>query len=275
MSAVQHVRVAARRPVLVNGVEIAPAAIAAETQNHPADNPEAAREAAARALVIRELLLQEARRLGLAAAPQTDEEGRRETDDEALIRAVLEREVRTPEADEASCRRYYDNNLGRFTSPDIYEAAHILLSVAPDDKDAYAAAVREAETMISLIAERPERLGPFARERSACPSAAEGGNLGQLTQGQTVPEFETFLFALDDGQLCPVPVKTRYGVHVLRLDRKIAGRTLPFETVKDGIAAYLADASWRRAASQYIRILAGRAEIVGVEIEKAEGALVQ
>jgi len=275
MSTVQHVRVEARRSVTVNGVEISPAAIAAETQNHPAETPEAARDAAARALVVRELLLQEARRIGLAAEPQADDEGRRETDDEALIRAVLEREVRTPEADEPSCRRYYENNLARFTSPDIYEAAHILLSVAPDDKDDYAAAVREAETMIALIAERPERFGQFARERSACPSAAEGGNLGQLTRGQTVPEFETFLFALEDGQLCSVPVKTRYGVHVLRLDRKIAGRTLPFEAVKDRIAAYLADASWRRAASQYVRILAGRAEIMGVEIEKAEGALVQ
>jgi len=275
MSAVQHVRVEARQPVLVNGVEIPPSAIAAETQNHPAADPEAARASAARALVIRELLLQEARRLGLAAEPQVDEEGRRETEEEALIRAVLEREVVTPTADEASCRRYYDNNIRRFSSPDIYEAAHILLSVSPDDKDAYATAVREAETMIALLADRPDLFGQFARERSACPSASEGGNLGQLTRGQTVPEFETFLFALEDGQLCPVPVKTRYGVHVLRLDRKIAGRLLPFETVKDQIAAYLADASWRRAAYQYVRILAGRAEIAGVEIEKAEGTLVQ
>ena len=271
----ERVSVAPRERVLVNGVEIPPSAIVAETQNHPAPDPVAARAQAVRALVIRELLLQEARRLAIAAEPQLDAEGRRETDDEALIRALLDREVTTPEADEASCRRYYDNNRARFTSDDIYEAAHILLSAAPADKDAYAAAVREAEAIIAVLADRPALFADFARERSACPSASEGGNLGQLTRGQTVAEFETFLFALEEGQLCSVPVKTRYGVHVLRLDRKIAGRTLPFETIKDDIAAYLADASWRRAASQYVRILAGRAEIAGAEIEAVQGTLVQ
>ena len=271
----ERVHVSPRPRVSVNGVEITLAAIAAETQNHPAPDAEAACAEAVRALVIRELLLQEARRLALAAEPRLDEEGRRETGEEALIRALLEREIVTPEADEASCRRYYDNNRQRFASEDIYEAAHILLSAAPENKDAYAAAVREAEAMIEVLTKRPELFADLARERSACPSGAEGGNLGQLTRGQTVAEFETFLFALEDGQLCPVPVKTRYGVHVVRLDRKIAGRTLPFEAAKDEIAAYLAEASWRRAAYQYVRILAGRAEIAGADIEGSDGPLVQ
>ncbi|MGE5147002.1 MAG: peptidylprolyl isomerase [Candidatus Eiseniibacteriota bacterium] len=271
----EHVHVSPRPRVTVNGVEITQAAIAAETQNHPAPDAESARAEAVRALVIRELLLQEARRLALVAEPRQDEEGRRETDEEAQIRALLDREITTPEADAASCRRYYDNNRRRFTSEDIYEAAHILLSAAPEDKVAYEAAEREAKAIIDVLIERPTLFADMARERSACPSGAEGGNLGQLTRGQTVAEFETFLFALDEGQLCPVPVKTRYGVHVLRLDRKIAGRTLPFEAVKDEIARYLAEASWHRAAYQYVRILAGRAEIAGADVEGSQGPLVQ
>ena len=59
----ERVSVAPRERVLVNGVEIPPSAIVAETQNHPAPDPVAARAQAVRALVIRELLLQEARRL--------------------------------------------------------------------------------------------------------------------------------------------------------------------------------------------------------------------
>jgi peptidyl-prolyl cis-trans isomerase C len=262
-------------PVRVNGAEIAAADIAAETQNHPAGNPEQARIAAARALVIRELLLQEARRLALRAEPVRDEDGRRETEDEALIRALLDAEIAVPTADEATCRRYYDNNPDRFRSDDIYEAAHVLLSAAPADKDAYEAASREAEAIIRLLGERPDLFDEIARERSDCPSAKDGGRLGQITRGQTTPEFETFLLALDEGQLCPVPVRTRYGVHVLRLDRKIDGRTLPFETVREGIAAFLEDASWRRAVTQYIRILAGRATIDGVALDGADSPLVQ
>eukprot|EP01035_Chromulina_nebulosa_P000983 gene984-1333_t len=79
--------------VSVNGVVISRAAIAQETQNHPAAKPIEAFQAAAHALVVRELLLQEARRLGLSPAPAEDGEGRRETEEEALIRQLVEDEV--------------------------------------------------------------------------------------------------------------------------------------------------------------------------------------
>ena len=85
-------------------------------------------------------------------------------------------------------------------------------------------------------------------ELSACPSAAQGGHLGQISRGQTVPEFETFLYNLEVGQICPVPVKTRFGYHVLRLDRRIEGRQLPFEAVSDRIVtarSSAASARWR------------------------------
>ena len=68
-----------RVPVSVNGVNIPHDAIARETQYHPASKPIAAWQAAARALVVRELLLQEARRLGVAAIPSSDVSGRRGT----------------------------------------------------------------------------------------------------------------------------------------------------------------------------------------------------
>lgn len=105
-------------PVTVNGVAIPRDAIAREAQNHPAAKPIAAWQAAARALVVRELLLQEARRAGIAPQPQTDALGRRETDDEAMMRALVEREVKVPVADLESCRRYYDNNRNRFRDSD-------------------------------------------------------------------------------------------------------------------------------------------------------------
>ena len=90
-----------------------------------------------------------------------------------------------------------------------------------------------------------------------------------------MPEFETFLFNLQDGQLCPVPVKSRYGVHVLRLDRRIAGRPLPFERVQPRIAEYLVDSSWRLGVTQYIRLLAGEADIRGVALDGADSPLVR
>jgi peptidyl-prolyl cis-trans isomerase C len=90
-----------------------------------------------------------------------------------------------------------------------------------------------------------------------------------------VPEFETFLFNIEEGQTCPVPVKTRFGYHVLRLDRRIEGRQLPFEVVRDKIADYLREHVWRHAISQYLQLLVGQAEIRGIELNGASTPLVQ
>lgn len=261
--------------ISVNDVEIPAADIVAECQNHPAANAEAAQQEAVRALVVRELLLQEALRLGIAATPLTDEAGRMEMDEEALIRGLLEDQVKTPKADEAVCRRYYDNNAKRFCSSDIFEASHVLLSADPADSKTYAGCVDEAEAIIDMLTKRPGEFEKIARQRSDCSSGKEGGRLGQITHGQTTPEFETFLVALEEGQLCPQPVKTPYGIHVLRLDRCEKGRIMPFELVQDSIATYIEEASWRRAVSQYIRLLAGRSNVQGIDLGGATGALVQ
>ena len=121
-----------RKVVSVNGVVVRHDEISREAQNHPAPTPIAAWTAAARALAVRELLLQEARRIVIDAEPLTDGEGRTETTEEASIRALVEREISTPTPDEADCRRYYQHNLQRFRSADLYEAAHILIAARPE-----------------------------------------------------------------------------------------------------------------------------------------------
>ncbi|HXT08801.1 MAG TPA: peptidylprolyl isomerase [Roseiarcus sp.] len=260
--------------VSVNDVAIPHATIAREVQNHQADSPARAWKEAIRALVIRELLLQRARALELAPDPRT-ENGARETDEESLIRLLLEREVITPKADDAICRRFYDSNRGRFRSPDLFEAAHILFKARRDDADAFAKAEAQAVAVLADLQQRPDRFDSLARSLSDCPSATEGGRLGQIVLGETTPEFETSLVEMEPGQICATPVRTRYGVHVLRLDRKVTGETLPFEAVRARIAAYLEERTWRRAVAQYISLVAGQARIAGFELPGATSPLVQ
>ncbi len=260
---------------VINGIAISAEAIAAEAQNHPASNPGEAWNSAAEALAIKTLLLAEADRLGIAASELSDDNGSVLAPDDARIEALLEQEVKTPEADRSTCRRYYEQHKQRFTSPDLVEASHILFAARPDDEKAYAKAVSAAQNSIAELQDHPERFADMAEVRSACPSAKQGGNLGQLSRGQTVDEFDTFLFNLEEDQLCTVPVKTRYGAHVLKLGRKISGQTLPFEAVQTKIADYLEEASWRRAVAQYVAILAGKAEIDGVALAAADSPLLQ
>ncbi|MGA7329748.1 MAG: peptidylprolyl isomerase [Rhodomicrobium sp.] len=251
--------------VFVNSIEIPEAAIAAEMQHHPAASKEASLQSAARALMVRALLIARAEELGLVPAPETDANGKRETNEDALIRQLLECEVKVPEPDEESCARYYQNNRERFRSPEIFEASHILFGAAPSSAKAYAEAAGQAESIIDALRREPDRFEELARTLSTCPSAAQGGNLGQITRGQTTPEFETFLFSLEGGQLCPVPVKTGYGVHIVKLHRRIKGNLLPFAAVKDRIAAFLSESVWRSAVAQYIGLLVANADIRGLE----------
>jgi peptidyl-prolyl cis-trans isomerase C len=252
--------------ISVNGHVIGEREIARETQYHASRSLDDARRKAATALVVRELLQQRAQRLGVG-------DGR--DDIETLVQALIDREVSVPEADEAACRRYYEANARRFRSADLVEARHILLPAAPEDADAIAAARAKAQGVIDLLKERPELFADLAKELSACPSAKQGGNLGQLSRGSTVPEVETFLYQLEEGQLCPVPVRSRYGYHVLIVDRRIDGRLLPFEAVHKKIAEYLEERVWRQAVRQYVELLVGSADIQGIDLKGSASPLVQ
>ncbi|MBI2720339.1 MAG: peptidyl-prolyl cis-trans isomerase [Rhizobiales bacterium] len=261
--------------VTINSIEIPRAEIARETQNHPAKSPIEAWKAAARALAIRELLLQEARRLDIVAHPMSDDEGRRETEEEALVRLVIEREVITPKAGVEDCRRYYAQNLRRFRSPAIFEASHILLIAPSGDRKARAAARGQADLVIAKLQANPAAFATLARQYSACPSREVGGNLGQIGPGQTVPEFEQALGTLAVGVIHGEPIESRYGFHIVRLDRREDGCQLPFELVQPRIAAYLEVHVRRTAIRQYIGLLAGRATVIGIDLNASNSALLQ
>ena len=253
--------------VWVNEVEITSEAIAEEIQHHPAPDAETAWTEAARALAVRELLLQEARRRGLDAEPECDEAGRTEADDDALVRALLEIDISPEVPGEAECRRYYEANPHRFRSADLLEAAHILIEPAGDDDVSWAAAQAEARRIASDLGDDPTAFAEAARAFSACPSGEQGGSLGQIRRGELVVPVQAGLEALREGQTGREPVRSRFGWHVLRLHRRIEGRTLPFEAVRNRIADMLEARSWSVEAGRYIASLAARSRVEGVRIE--------
>lgn len=267
------------RPVLdavtVNGVAIAESDILAEAQNHPAENPGAALLSAARALAVRELLLQRARERQIAVSPESDAEGRSETDDDAAIRRLIEEEVTVPSATAEECLRFYENNRVKFRSEPIFEASHILIAADPADERARAAARSDAERLAAVLAEHPSEFATMARTHSACPSAEQGGNLGQLTRGSTVAEFERALARMAEGEITPRPVESRFGYHIIRLERRIDGEQLPFDFVQQRIAGWLEASTWSKAVSQYIAILAADATVTGIDLLAADGPLMQ
>ena len=215
---------APRPQIKLNGVVLPPHMIAAEAQHHPAKTPAAAFQIAARALIVRTLLLEEAKRRGILAEPEIVAPGKRETDDEALIRVLMESAVPVAEPDEATCSAFYDADPLRFRSPDLFEASHILFIAHPHDAEAYTTALTRAKGVIAELARTPGRFESLARELSECDSRANGGRLGQMVRGETVPEFESILERLEEGQVAPEPVMSRFGVNVLKVDASAVGK---------------------------------------------------
>ena len=252
--------------VRVNGVEISPEAIAQEIQYHPAPDAETAWTEAARALAVRELLLQEAQRLGIETEPETDEGGRQEADEDAIVRALLERKVAPYCPDERECLRFYEANKHRFRTPDLFDAAHILIEPEADDEQGWSNAKASVERIIERIGNDPRAFAEAARTLSKCNSAQQDGALGQIRRGELVESIQAGLEALNDGETGSEPVKSRFGWHVLRLHRRIPGQILPFEVVRDKIADTLEARSWTVESARYIADLASAGQVEGVLI---------
>ncbi|MEG1627097.1 peptidylprolyl isomerase [Pseudomonas sp.] len=255
--------------ISVNEVPVSAQAMAQELQYHPAADREEAVFMAARALVIRELLQQRIAELGL-----TLQVGPGDNEEEAATRLLLEREVQVPECDEATCQRYYESNRGRFHSAPLLAVRHILLECAPDDAEGRSEALTQAEILQQRLAQFPEQFGELALKYSACPSKAQGGELGQISKGQTVPELERQLFTLAQG-LADKPLESRYGWHVLSVDQRIEGQQLPYEAVATAIRTQLQQGVWQKAVVQYLQTLIGAADIRGIQLQGADSPLVQ
>ncbi len=217
---------------------------------------------------VRELLRQRAMAVGVLPP---------EVDDDEPIGAAVERlladEVSVPSPTEAECRRYYENHLKELQSGDLVCARHILFQVTPSISVPEIRA--RAERALSELLAEPNRFATMAEELSNCPSGKQGGNLGQIGRGDTVPEFERALFRLGANGILRELVKTRHGFHIVAVDQSIPGKTLSFEAVRDRITERLKASVEERALRQYVSILAGQAEIVGVDLAAAQIPLVQ
>jgi peptidyl-prolyl cis-trans isomerase C len=255
--------------VVVNGETIPSAAIAAEAQNHtaPKDKPGIAWRKAAQALAIRALLLQEARARGLTGDPEELSPGRVETEDEALIRALLDEALTIAPVTDAEVQAEWAKDPDRFRSAPLWDVSHILCACDPRDAEETAMAEARAKAVIARLDGDAKGFALAARE-SDCGSQAQGGHLGQLGPSDTVPEFEAALRGLSDGQTTPAPILSRHGWHIIRLNAIAPGQVLPYESVRPKIAQALEKAAWARASRDFIESLAKDAQITGASLAR-------
>lgn len=249
---------------MVNHVVIPEHHINAESGEVEGGGIDEKRAEAVRRLAVKEILRQRARETGIETEGRLDE----------ALDELIAAEVDIPEASEENYRRYFEANRERFHTPLYVDMAHILLAAPPDDPGARMEAHEQADALIEQLQSTPENFAEMARKHSRCPSAKSGGALGWVGRGQTIPELENVVLRLETG-LVSRAVETRYGYHVVRIEERQGGNPLAYEEVRGMIADYLHERSWRRALSQYIRVLASEADLQGVDLETADNPLLQ
>lgn len=118
---------------------------------------------------------------------------------------------------------YYNENGNQFSKGETVNAKHIL--VAEEEKC--------SEILESIVSGKTE-FEAAAKEFSTCPSGAQGGDLGEFGRGQMVPEFEQAAFEAEIGHVVG-PVKTQFGYHLIKVEKRTEAQVLPFDQVKDKI----------------------------------------
>lgn len=252
--------------IRVNNTTFDDNAIVAEMQYHSAETHTQAKNKACEALIVAELVKQRAADLNLAV----DELA---TQDDALSN-LLDKEIEFPTATDSDCRTYFENNRQKFASSPLVSGRHILLAVPADEPNARSEALEQARALIRELTGNLKDFPKLAAQYSRCPSAKTGGHLGQISKGQTVPEFERQIFQCEAG-LVEAPIESRYGVHVVEIDHKVEGKPLPYEAVEKRIAEYLNEKVKRKAIAQYIQQLIAEADIEGFDMHVSESPLMQ
>lgn len=168
-----------------------------------------------------------------------EHEGTFKLPEQALIEYVvldlasLKKSVAAPEEE---LRKYYEENVSRYTAAEERRASHILIKA---DKDMSAAerkkARDQAEALLAQVRKSANSFAEVARKNSQDPgSAAKGGDLDYFGRGAMVKPFEDAVFAMKVGEISSI-VESDFGYHIISLTGTRGGTKKSFESVRPEI----------------------------------------
>jgi peptidyl-prolyl cis-trans isomerase C len=193
------------------------------------------------------------------------------------IESLLDQVVNTPEPSEEACQRHYAAHQATYRTGERVRARHILFAVTPG-VDVVGLRKRAETTLLDVRChdgKSNDRFVDAARASSNCPSGAQGGDLGWLGPADCVPEFARELFGRAEVGVLPRLVHSRFGLHVVEVLGREPGVAQSFDAVRGAVAMSLRQLAYVTALRQYLRLLAGEAEVNGVDLDAADAPLVQ
>lgn len=174
---------------------------------------------------------------------------------------------------EDDLRKYYNENISRYSVAEERRASHVLVK-APKDAPAAerARAKAKAQALLDQLRQNPASFADVARKNSDdSGSAARGGDLDFFNRGAMVKPFEDAAFAMKPGEISNL-VESDFGYHIIRLDAVRGGDKKPFETVRaeieDEVRKQLAQKHYADAAEQFTNIVYEQPDSLQPVVEK-------
>jgi peptidyl-prolyl cis-trans isomerase SurA len=135
--------------------------------------------------------------------------------------ALINREIRARvHVTNEEVERYWLESGGA-NEPEGYDVSQIFIPIPPSEDPAQAEAVKQRVQEAYAMIES-DGFARAAKKYSFGPTAADGGKIGKFEKGQLAPEFEQRLSELSPGEYTK-PFIAGGGIHILKLDRVIAG----------------------------------------------------
>lgn len=145
---------------------------------------------------------------------------------------------------EGELRDYYEKNLDRLGGGATVNASHILVDTE-----------EQALEILGKIKSGELSFEDAAMQFSSCPSGERGGNLGDFSQGQMVPEFDRAVFSMEVGEITEVPVRTQFGYHLIKLNSKNEAQVPSFEEIEPQLREALLNEKRHEAYGRHINQL--------------------
>ena len=145
---------------------------------------------------------------------------------------------------EGELRDYYEKNLDRLGGGATVNASHILVDTE-----------EQALEILGKIKSGELSFEDAAMQFSSCPSGERGGNLGDFSEGQMVPEFDRAVFSMEVGEITEVPVRTQFGYHLIKLNSKNEAQVPSFEEIEPQLREALLNEKRHEAYGRHINQL--------------------
>ena len=160
----------------------------------------------------------------------------RETKVEAIMEKVGTRAAKVSDID---VELYYHFHPEQFQRPEIRRARHILVTINDDIADNTREAARNRiDAIAKRLAKDPKRFEEQALKHSECPTALQGGLLGEVKRGQLYPELDEVLFGLEPKQLSEV-TESSLGFHILLCEAVTPAGSMPIADARTAIRGLL------------------------------------